>query len=203
MAGALKENGALREHGGVLALGSGAVLDEAVQHLLNGLPVVFLSASFDTVARRIGLDRPRVVVPGNPRGRLRAMLDERDALYRRLASVTVPTDDLDLDEVADAGRREAEGMTATRIGSLRPTAASLTTSWSASACSASCPAWSPKDARTVVVIHAESLGEIARPACGALRAAGLTVYAEPVPDGEAAKTVDVAASCGRGLPSTA
>ena len=43
-AGALKEHGALREHGGVLALGSGAVLDEAVQHLLEGLPVVYLSA---------------------------------------------------------------------------------------------------------------------------------------------------------------
>jgi 3-dehydroquinate synthase len=51
----------------------------------------------------------------------------------------------------------------------------------------------PKHARTVVVIHPEGLGEIARPACGALRAAGLNVHAEPVPDGEAAKTVDVAA----------
>ncbi len=101
VAGALKEDGTLREHGGVLALGSGAVLDEAVPHLLTGLPVVYLSASFHTVARRIGLDRPRVVVPGNPRGRLRVMLDERDALYQRLASVTVPTDDLDLDKVAD------------------------------------------------------------------------------------------------------
>ena len=63
--------------------------------------VVYLSADFGTVARRIGLDRPRVVVPGNPRGRLRAMLDERDPLYARLAVVTVPTDDLDPDELAD------------------------------------------------------------------------------------------------------
>jgi 3-dehydroquinate synthase len=55
------------------------------------------------------------------------------------------------------------------------------------------PGLVPKDARTVVVIHAEGLGEIARPACGALQAAGFNVYAEPVPDGEAAKTVDVAA----------
>jgi 3-dehydroquinate synthase len=55
------------------------------------------------------------------------------------------------------------------------------------------PGLVPQDARTVVVIHAEGLGEIARPACGALRAAGLTVHAEPVPDGEAAKTADVAA----------
>jgi 3-dehydroquinate synthase len=55
------------------------------------------------------------------------------------------------------------------------------------------PGLIPKDARTVVVIHAEGLGGIARPACGALSAAGLAVYPEPVPDGEAAKTVDVAA----------
>ena len=93
--------GVLRASGGVLALGSGAVLDAGIRHLLEGLPVVYLSAEFGTVARRIGLDRPRVVIPGNPRGRLRAMLDERDAIYRRLAAVTVPTDDLDPDELAD------------------------------------------------------------------------------------------------------
>src|SRR5262249_7906356 len=93
--------GALRDRGGVLALGSGAVLDAGVQSLLDGLPVVYLSAEFGTVARRIGLDRPRVVVPGNPRGRLRAMLTERDAIYQRLAAVTVPTDDLDPDQLAD------------------------------------------------------------------------------------------------------
>src|SRR6266567_43464 len=55
------------------------------------------------------------------------------------------------------------------------------------------PGLVPEHARTVVVIHAEGTGEIARPACGALRAAGLTVHVEPVPDGEAAKTVEVAA----------
>ncbi len=101
VARALDERGALREHGGVLALGSGAVLDHGVQQMLAGLPVVYLSAGFGTVARRIGLDRPRVVVPGNPRGRLRAMLDERDGLYQRLAAVTVPTDDLDPDQLAE------------------------------------------------------------------------------------------------------
>jgi shikimate kinase len=101
VARALDEDGALREHGGVLALGSGAVLDDGIRLLLEGVPVVYLSAEFGTVARRIGLDRPRVMVPGNPRGRLRAMLGERDAIYRHLAAVIVPTDDLDPDELAD------------------------------------------------------------------------------------------------------
>ena len=100
VARALSEDSALRADGGVLALGSGAVLDDGAQRLLAGLPVVYLSASFATVARRIGLDRPRVVVPGNPRGRLRAMLDTRVPLYQRLAAVTVETDDLDPDELA-------------------------------------------------------------------------------------------------------
>jgi len=91
---------ALREHGGELALGSGAVLDPDLQHRLEGLPVVYLAADFTTVARRLGLDRPRVVIPGNPRGRLRAMLEERRPLYEGLATFTVKTDDLDPDELA-------------------------------------------------------------------------------------------------------
>ena len=65
------------------------------------------------------------------------------------------------------------------------------------------PGLVPEGARTVVVIHAEGLGEIARPACGALRAAGLTVHAEPVPDGEAAKNATSRPGCGPGWPGTA
>jgi shikimate kinase len=99
-AGALGEHGPLREHGGVLALGSGAVLDDGIQRLLHGLPVIYLAADFGTVARRIGLDAPRVVIPGNPRGRLRAMLEERRRIYEGLASITVQTDDKDPEELA-------------------------------------------------------------------------------------------------------
>jgi len=51
------------------------------------------------------------VVPGNPRGRLRAMLDERAGLYQRLAAVTVETDDLDPTELADEiAAQIAEGI---------------------------------------------------------------------------------------------
>lgn len=48
-------------------------------------------------------------------------------------------------------------------------------------------------ARTVAVVHAEGLPEIARPVRGALEQAGYTVHALPVPDGEAAKEVGVLA----------
>ncbi len=92
---------ALATPGAVVALGSGAVLDPDVQQLLPGQAVVYLEASFPAIARRLGLDRPRVVIPGNPRGRLRSMLEERRPVYQQLASFTVPADDLAPEEIAD------------------------------------------------------------------------------------------------------
>jgi shikimate kinase len=91
---------AMRPDGGVLALGSGAVLDPDVRRMLAGQVVVYLEADFTTVARRTGMDRPRVVMPGNPRGQLRAMLAERCPVYAELAAITVPTDDTAPEEVA-------------------------------------------------------------------------------------------------------
>ena len=91
---------AVGPEGGVLALGSGAVLDPDVRRMLAGQVIVYLEAGFATVAKRIGMDRPRVVIPGNPRGRLRAMLEERRPVYAGLASVTVATDDMAPEEVA-------------------------------------------------------------------------------------------------------
>ena len=92
---------ALSAGGAVVALGSGAVLDPDVQQLLAGQPVAYLSAGFSAIARRLGLDRPRMVIPGNPRGRLRTMLEERRPLYERLATVTVDAGELAPEEVAD------------------------------------------------------------------------------------------------------
>ena len=55
------------------------------------------------------------------------------------------------------------------------------------------PAMVGDRARTVAVVHAEGLPEIARPVRGVLEQAGYTVRALPVPDGEAAKEVGVLA----------
>jgi shikimate kinase len=90
----------VKPDGGVLALGSGAVLDPDVRRMLAGQVVVYLEADFATIARRIGMDRPRVVIPGNPRGQLRAMLEERRPVYAGLASVIIQTDGRAPEEVA-------------------------------------------------------------------------------------------------------
>jgi shikimate kinase len=96
----LEPAGASGPDGGVLALGSGAVLDPDVRRMISGRPVVYLEAGFATIAKRTGMDRPRVVIPGNPRGMLRAMLEERRPVYAELATITVPTDDMAPEEVA-------------------------------------------------------------------------------------------------------
>jgi shikimate kinase len=97
---------AVKPAGGVLALGSGAVLDPDVRRMLADTVVVYLEAEFATVAKRTGMDRPRVVIPGNPRGQLRAMLEQRRPVYAELAAITVPVDDLAPEEVtADLAKR--------------------------------------------------------------------------------------------------
>jgi shikimate kinase len=85
---------------GVVALGSGAVLDPQTRDRLAGQRVVYLETSFSEVAKRVGMNRPRVPVPGNPRGMLRSMLEERLPLYQDVAHVTVRTDDLSPEEIA-------------------------------------------------------------------------------------------------------
>ena len=100
---------AVKPAGGVLALGSGAVLDPDVRRMLDGQVIVYLEAEFATVAKRTGMDRPRVVIPGNPRGRLRTMLEERRPVYAELATLTVATDDMAAQEVAaDLAKRLRE-----------------------------------------------------------------------------------------------
>jgi shikimate kinase len=85
---------------GVVAIGGGAVLDPGTRQLLDGQRVAYLRTGFAAVARRTGLDGPRPMLPGNPRGRMRELLAERRAVYEGLAWLTVDTDDRDPAEIA-------------------------------------------------------------------------------------------------------
>jgi shikimate kinase len=107
---------AIEGHHGILALGSGAILDPAAQRLLAGQRVVYLAAGFAAVARRSGLDGPRPLLPGNPRGRLRELLEQRRPLYEDLAWLTVATDDLEPQEVAGLVAEAVAGSIAADVG---------------------------------------------------------------------------------------
>jgi shikimate kinase len=88
--------------GGVLALGGGAVLAAETRERLAGHRVVFLATGVPASASRVGLNRDRPLLLGNPRQQLRALLDARLPLYQEVAAATVVTDELGPDEVADA-----------------------------------------------------------------------------------------------------
>jgi shikimate kinase len=91
---------AIASHDGVLGLGGGAVLDPGTQRLLARRPVVYLATGFAAAAKRVGMDTPRPLLIGNPRARLRELLDQRLPVYEQLARITVTTDDRAPDEIA-------------------------------------------------------------------------------------------------------
>ena len=92
---------ALDQHTGIVSLGGGAVIDPQTRQRLAGHRVVYLQTGFAAAARRVGLDSPRPLLIGNPRGRMRELLAERLPVYEALARITVVTDDRDPQEIAD------------------------------------------------------------------------------------------------------
>ncbi|MED7950906.1 MULTISPECIES: shikimate kinase [unclassified Streptomyces] len=89
-------------HGGVLALGGGAVMADATRDLLRGLPVVFLEVPLADAVKRVGLDAPRPLLAVNPRARWRELMEARRPLYLEVATAVVDTAGRTPGQVADA-----------------------------------------------------------------------------------------------------
>jgi len=86
-------------HDGVLGLGGGAILDPRTQELLARQRVVYLATGFAAAAKRVGMDTPRPLLIGNPRAKLRELLEQRLPIYEKLARITVTTDGRAPDEI--------------------------------------------------------------------------------------------------------
>lgn len=91
---------ALDEHQGVVALGGGAVTDAATRERLRAHRVVFLDVGLADAASRVGLNRDRPLLIGNPRAQLKKLLDQRRPLYVEVATITVDTSGRTPDDVA-------------------------------------------------------------------------------------------------------
>jgi shikimate kinase len=102
---------AVDEHDGVLALGGGSVLDESTRRLLATHRVAFLDVGLPDAARRVGFNRDRPLLLGNPRAQWKQLMEARRPLYDEVATVTVPTDGLTPAEAAQAvaDRLDLEG----------------------------------------------------------------------------------------------
>ncbi len=89
----------LRQSDGVLALGGGSILNEQTQREIQlvrelGSEIVFLDVSITAAAPRIGFNRDRPLLLGNPRAQWLVLMQERRPIYESLADLVVDTSDL-------------------------------------------------------------------------------------------------------------
>ncbi|WP_134773519.1 shikimate kinase [Ornithinimicrobium flavum] len=94
---------ALREETGVVALGGGAVMQEAVARALReeGHTVVFLDVTIADASRRVGFDASRPLLLVNPRASWTRLMDARRPTYESLATLRVATGGRTPEEIAD------------------------------------------------------------------------------------------------------
>lgn len=93
----------LEREGGVLALGGGAPLSERAQRALkkSTAHIVNLEISLATVASRVGFNRDRPLLIGNPRGQWQALMEKRRPVYLDLADVTINVDELGTQDIVE------------------------------------------------------------------------------------------------------
>jgi len=96
-----------QQTGTVVALGGGAVLRDDNRAAIRAAgPVVWLTASVDTIAARLAADdattsrRPNLT-PAGGRAEIQAVLAERTPLYRACATLVVDTEGKTVDQVVD------------------------------------------------------------------------------------------------------
>ncbi len=78
---------------GVIALGGGSVMDLEVSKRLSPMAnVVFLDVSISNAAPRVGFNRDRPLLLGNPRQQWIALMEKRRSTYEALAKARVSTD---------------------------------------------------------------------------------------------------------------
>lgn len=85
----------------VISLGGGAPITDQAQQLINSSEstVVFLDVSLATAAPRVGFNRDRPLLLGNPRAQWQALSDKRRPIYEALADVSIKVDDMSVEAI--------------------------------------------------------------------------------------------------------
>ena len=85
----------------VLSLGGGAPIAARAQEILKTAqaPIFFLDVSLSVAAPRVGFNRDRPLLLGNPRAQWQALAETRRPVYESLASVIIKVDAMSVEEV--------------------------------------------------------------------------------------------------------
>jgi shikimate kinase len=94
----------LKNHKGVLSLGGGAPLSSSAQSAIkeSGSTVIFLDVSLAAAAPRVGFNRDRPLLLGNPRAQWQELMNTRRPIYESLAQHQVVTDKLSPTQAANS-----------------------------------------------------------------------------------------------------
>ena len=86
---------------GVISLGGGAPISEEAQGLIenSNSHVLFLDVSLATAAPRVGFNRDRPLLLGNPRAQWQALSDKRRPIYEMLADECIKVDGMSVVQV--------------------------------------------------------------------------------------------------------
>jgi shikimate kinase len=93
---------ALISEDGVLSLGGGAVMNDAVQEALKKSPAkkVFLDISLAAVSPRVGFDSARPLLMVNPRQKWAELMTARRPIYESLADLSIDVSEKNVNEIA-------------------------------------------------------------------------------------------------------
>ena len=88
----------------VLSLGGGAPIAQRAQDLLKSAnaPIFFLDVSLAVAAPRVGFNRDRPLLLGNPRAQWQSLAETRRPIYESLASFVIKVDAMSVEEVVNA-----------------------------------------------------------------------------------------------------
>jgi len=87
----------------VISLGGGAPISDKAQELLRGSDsyIVYLDVSLAIAAPRVGFNRDRPLLLGNPRAQWQALNEARRPIYEKLAQLTVKVDDMKVRDIVN------------------------------------------------------------------------------------------------------
>jgi shikimate kinase len=85
----------------VISLGGGAPIKEQSQALIasSSVFVVFLDISLASAAPRVGFNRDRPLLLGNPRAQWQTLNEIRRPIYQSLASMSIKVDDMKVEDI--------------------------------------------------------------------------------------------------------
>lgn len=85
----------------IISLGGGAPVSEQAQQEIRSSDstVIFLDVSLATAAPRVGFNRDRPLLLGNPRAQWQALSDKRRPIYEDLADLSLKVDDMSVEQI--------------------------------------------------------------------------------------------------------